>query len=240
MQTCANHFALAFGAFAALAACDEQPRSEPVEVLSKDPQLARAVHDPLMVDPDLAWRTEANAVVGLRDGHPLPPIEARNDAADRAREAMRLELLEGGQIPPLPAMNAGEGGASLAELGGAGDMLKAVGGRTDCVEQMDDDLLWSTAMPPTSSIPPHGMVQQAAGVDVGTCVVRVVRYLTPVDVEDVLEYHFTKVDRARFDISLKSQPEAQMIAERRDQKVSVHVREGPGGMSAVDVIHWRK
>ena len=48
-----------------------------------------------MVDPDLAWRTEANAVVGFREGHPLPPIEARDDAANRAREAARIELLEG-------------------------------------------------------------------------------------------------------------------------------------------------
>ncbi|MAY20962.1 MAG: hypothetical protein CL955_10130 [Erythrobacteraceae bacterium] len=226
-------------ALAGIAACSEETAPPPVDVLAQDPQLARALHDPLMVDPDLAWRTEANAVVAFRDGHPLPPIEAREDAANRAREASRLELLENGQIPSLPGYS-GDSGVSLATVATADGMLDAVGGRTDCVPRMDASLSWSTRMPPTSSVMPHGMVQQAAGADVGTCVVRVVRYLVPVAVEDVLEYHFTKVDRERFDITLYKTPEAQLVAERRDQKLSVNVRPGPGGMTAVDVVHWRK
>lgn len=240
MQICMPSIALTVTAFAALSACDREPSATPIPVVSQDPQLARALHDPLMADPDLAWRTEANAVVAFRDGHPLPPIEAREDAADRAREAARLELLESGQIAPLPAISKDAGGVSLAGHTSAGAMLEAVGGRTDCIGQLDADLKWATSMPPTSSIMPHGMVQQAAGVDAGNCVVWVVRYLTPVDIEDVLEYHFTKVDRARFAIALHRSPEAQLVAERRDQKLSVNVREGPGGMTAVDVAHWRK
>ena len=239
MQIRALHIGFVALALAGLSACGEEAVEAPVDVLTQDPQLARALNDPLMVDPDLAWRTEANAVIALRDGHPLPPFEARDEAANRAREAARLELLENGQIPPLPGYS-GETGVSLATIATADEMLRAVGGRTDCIARMDASLQWSTALPPTSSIMPHGMVQQAAGVDVGTCVVRVVRYLVPVGIEDVLEYHFTKVDRERFDITLYNAPEAQMVAERRDQKLSVHARPGPGGMTAVDVVHWRK
>lgn len=79
------------------AACSE-PESEAAapEVLSSDPLLARALNDPLMVDPDLSWRNEANAVIAIRDGHPLPPFDARDDARQRARDAGRLELLENG------------------------------------------------------------------------------------------------------------------------------------------------
>ncbi|MHA7818934.1 MAG: hypothetical protein ACX930_04730 [Erythrobacter sp.] len=238
MQARMIPLALAAASLAALSACGEESGEAEQAVPLKDPQLARALHDPLMVDPDLAWRTEANAVVAFRDGHPLPPIEAREDAADRAREAARLELLEDGQIPPLPELSGS--GVSLAGLTTAGEMVEAVGGRADCVGEMDSDLQWATKMPSTSSIMPHGMVSQAAGVDSGTCVLRVVRYLTPVGIEDVLEYHFTKVDRARFDIALHRSPEAQLVAERRDQKFSVNVREGPGEMTAVDVVHWRK
>lgn len=239
MRMSALPLVLAAAAVAMLSACSEESVEAPVDVLNQDPQLARALHDPLMVDPDLAWRTEANAIIALRDGHPLPPIEAREDAANRAREAARLELLENGQIPSLPGAS-GESGVSLASLVTAGEMVEAVGARTDCIERMDGALQWSAEMPPTSSIMPHGMVQQAAGVDAGTCVVRVVRYLTPVGIEDALEYHFTKVDRARFDIIRYEAPEAQLVAERRDQKLVVGAREGPGGMTAVDIIHWRK
>lgn len=227
-------------ALAAVTGCGDETVDAPVDVLTQDPQLARALHDPLMVDPDLAWRTEANAAIALRDGHPLPPFDAREDASNRAREAARLDLLENGQIPTVPGFASDGGGVSLATIATADEMVKAVGARTDCITQMDASLGWSTRMPPTSSVMPHGMVQQAAGADVGNCVVRVVRYLVPAAIEDVLEYHLTKVDRERFDITLYNAPEVQMVAERRDQKLAVHMRPGPGGMTAVDVVHWRK
>ena len=224
----------------ALAACGEQADDAPAEVVNQDPLLSQALNDPLMVDPDLAWSNEANAVITFRDGHPLPLFEASDDASARARDAARLELLEDGQIPAVPPASDGEGSVSLAELSDAGSIIEAVGSRTDCIGDLDDDLMWSTALPPTSSIMPHGMVQQAAGVDQGTCVVRVVRYLTPVALEDALEYHFVKADRARFRIERFDTPETQLRGERRDQAMAVHVRAGPGGMTAVDVVHWRK
>lgn len=223
-----------------LTACGGEATDVPSEVLSQDPQLARALNDPLMVDPDLASRSEANALVALRDGHPLPLFEASDDTANNAREAARLELLENGQIPALPQAVSEASAFSLADQTTANAIVEAVDARSDCNDRLEDDLIWSTRMPPTSSLPPHAMVQQAAGVDVGTCVIRVVRYLTPLGVEDALEYHFAKVDRARFDITRFAAPEAQLFAERRDQALVVAVREGAGGMSAVDVVHWRK
>ena len=233
-------FPFALLACLALAACSDSESEQGNPDLFPDPLLARALNDPLMVDPDLAWRNEANAVIAYRDGHPLPPFEAREDAANRAREAARIELIEGGQIPAIPDASQAAGLASLAALTTADAMLEAVKGPMNCVEGLEDNLIWSTRMPQTSSIMPHGMVQQAAGVDEGNCVIRVVRYLTPASREDVLEYHFTKADRARFRIERFEMPEPHLRAERRDQVLTVHMREGPGGLTAVDLIHWRK
>jgi len=229
-------------ACAGLAACGDAPReaSEEAEILTKDPLLARALHDPLMVDPDLASRNEVNAVITFRDGHPLPPLEANDDAAARAKEVARLQLLEGGQIPDLPPASASGGAPALGNLDNAGAIIEAVGARTDCTGRMDARLGWSDQMPETSSIMPHGMIQQAAGVDVDTCVIRLARYLTPVEPRDALEYHFAKADRARFSIELFDAPELQMRAERRNQILAVHIRKAAGGLTEVDVIHWRK
>lgn len=235
---------LSFLAALTMSACDastEAPSADPASTaLTQDPLVSRALGDPLMVDPDLSWRSEANAAITFADGHPLPPFEARPDAASRALEAARVELLSAGTIPALPQAVSDEGAPALGGLETAGEIVKALDARPDCIDRMDARLGWSTQMPETSSIMPHGMVRQAAGVDVGTCVIRVVRYLTPVSIDGVLEYHFTKADRARFDIKLFAAPEVQMRADRRDQAIVVHVREGPGGMSAVDVVHWRK
>ncbi len=233
-------FAIAPIAILSLSACGGDVAQAPGEMLNQDPLSSQALHDPLMVDPDLAWSNEANAVLTFRDSHPLPLFEASDDATNRAREAARLELLENGQIPAVPVASAGPGNATLANMSDAAAMAEAVGAKSDCIGELDDDLMWSTALPATSSIMPHGMVQQAAGVDQGNCVVRVVRYLTPVGVEDALEYHFVKADRARFRMERFDAPEMQLRGERRDQALAVHVRAGPGGMTAVDVVHWRK
>lgn len=228
-------------ALLSMAGCGEEPVDEATDrMLMQDAQLSRALHDPLMVDPDLAWRNEANAIIAYRDGHPLPLFEARDDAAIRAREAARGELLRDGQIPSLPSFTNGAGGVSLADLRLAGEMVEAVGAPRECVSRLQGDLLWSTRMPEEAPIMPHGMVQQAAGISAADCDVRVVRYLVPVAVDDVLEYHFTKVERARFDIALFDAPEKQLVAERRDRKLVMSARPGPRGMTAVDLVYWRK
>lgn len=223
-----------------LSACGEEPREAPVEVLAQDPLLARALNDPLMVDPDLSWRSEANAALAFRDGHPLPLFSAHEDASERARDAARIELLEGGAIPTLPSASGFSGAAALGELTGAAEILAALDARTDCAEGLSSSLDWSLRLPAVVEVMPHGMVQQAAGVDRGECSVRVVRYLTPANAEDVLEYYFAKADRERFRIERFSAPEAQIAAERRDQAMAVHVREGAAGMTEVDLVYWRK
>lgn len=223
-----------------LAGCDEEAKDAPEEVLTQDPQLARALNDPLMVDPDLSWRSEANAVLAIRDGHPLPLFDASAEASRRAREAMRLELLEDGQIAAMPPASSEASRFALGDAQSANAMVEEVGGRGDCADRLEDSLEWSTRMPAPSTLPPHSMVQQAAGIAAGECDMRIVRYLTPAGIDYVLEFHFANADRARFEIALYRQPEAQIFAERRDQVLVVAVRAGPGGMSAVDVIHWRK
>lgn len=206
--------------------------------LAKDPILARALNDPLMTDPDLASRNQSNAVLAFHDSHPLPPFTKDEEAASRAREAARLQLLSGGQVANLPFPIEGENAASLGELFNAGAIIEAVGSRTDCIESMEAGLLWSTQMPETSAVMPHGMVQQAAGVDTGRCVVRVVRYHTPVGVEDALEYHYTKATRDGFIVEHFNAPEAQIRGQWRDEELAVHGRKGPRGLTEIDVIHW--
>lgn len=233
-----------FLALGALTACGETQNGIAGEqaysnaVLAQDPILARALNDPLMTDPDLASRNQANAVIAFHDSHPLPPIGKNEEAASRAREAARLQLLSGGQVENLPLPVESENAVSLRALSNAGDIIKAVGGRTDCIKSMDSSLLWSTQMPETSAVMPHGMVQQAAGADTNRCVVRVVRYHTPVGVQDALEYHFTKASREGFIVEHIKSPEAQLRGEWRDERLEVHGREGPRGLTEVDVIHW--
>nr|WP_298926707.1 hypothetical protein [uncultured Erythrobacter sp.] len=225
----------------ALTACGTDTAPEDViGVAATDPLMARALNDPLMVDPDLAYRNEANAALTVRYDHPLPPLVATSELANQAREAARVELLEDGPIPDLPFASGGDASADLATLTKADAMLTAAGGAAECAGALEAGLKWSVDMPGPSKIMPHGLVRQAAGVSNGVCDARIVRYLTPVDIEDALGYHFALADRARLRPVRFETPEQAVVGDGRNEQLVVHVREGTGGMTAVDLIYWAK
>jgi hypothetical protein len=208
------------------------------ETIDTDPLVARTLHDPLLVDPDLAYRNEANALLTIRHDQPLPLFTAREDVAARAREAARLKLLQGGEISDLPEAFGDAPHASIADITRAEDMITAVGGPSNCSARLRESLRWAAGMPEAAEIMPHGMVQRAAGVDSADCKVRIVRYLTPATANDALQYHVTKAERDRMRVVRYLAPEAILIAQSRTQRMVVHVRPSAGGMQAVDLIYW--
>ena len=239
-----------------LAGCTPDAVDAPVDMFDQDPVVARALHDPLMIDPDLVGRGNAYSLIELSDGHPLPVFKATSEAAARARSAARFELLEGGQIPDLPAPSSGSSGFKLGQMARANAMVEAAAGPLDCNDLLEDDLIWSTRLSPATVLPPHAMVQRAAGVDQPGCGIRAVRYRTAMGQGQALEYHFTKLERAGFQITRfgagdgagpENGPgngdagtyEAQLVAQKQGERVVIAVRSGPYGMSAVDVVDTR-
>ncbi len=228
-------------ALCVLVGCSEEPDTQAVEsILATDPLLSRALSDPLMVDPDLAYRNEANAAVTIRHDHALPPFVATDELAGLAREAARVELLQDGRIPDLPFPVVEDAPANLSDLSLASEMVEAVGGPSRCIAGLREGMEWAADMPAPARIMPHGLVQQAAANPADGCSLRVVRYLTPVGQEDALQYHFALADRARLYTTYFDKPERALVGDGRTQQLVVHARSGPGGMSAVDVIYWAK
>ncbi|MEQ8410889.1 MAG: hypothetical protein RIB52_04980 [Erythrobacter sp.] len=226
----------------ALVACGQERADEGREVdpLATDPLVARALNDPLMIDPDLAHRNGANAAVTVPVSHALPPPRRSEEAALAAREAARLELLEEGRVPDLPAADSAKGPAGLAAARTAPAMLAAAGASDACAGRLAEGFAFAADLPRAARIMPHGMVQQAAGGTSGGCEARVIRYLTPAAGEDVLHYHFTRAARAGLSPDLFERPEGSVTARGEAGNLVVAVRAGPGGMSAVDLIWWRE
>lgn len=226
----------------ALAGCGSDPvEREFLPDPTRDPLVARALADPLMSDPDLAYRNEANAALALRYDHLLPPLVGSEDAAERARNAARVALLESGPIPELPSrFAAGDGPESFAAIATADAILRKAGGPAECALRLSEGLVFAADMPAPAGIMPHGMVQQAAGTTREPCAARVVRYLTPVGAEDAIEWHYTLAERARLRPVLYGEAQVALVADGRGEALAVQVRPGPGGLTAVDLVHWRK
>lgn len=224
-----------------LAACGDDPVSERAgAATSSDPVLARALNDPLMVDPDLAYRNEANAAIAIRHDHAVPRFVGSDEAAQRAREEARLQLLENGSVLDLPDAVTGGAVGSLADETTAGAMIKAIGGPRACSQNLGEGFEWAARLPDAAKVMPHGMVQQAAGGGANGCSVRVVRYVTPATIEDALEYHFNRAHRAQLRVERFGKPEQILRASRGGTQFIVHARSAPNEMSAVDLIYWQR
>jgi len=200
--------------------------------------MARALHDPLMSDPDLARRSEANAVIALGDSAPLPMFTATPESSAKARETARTALLEGGAIPPLTALSAGAGGKALDKFDRPGAILAAAGAPPACREA-NSGFGWAGRLSAPAQIAPLGAVELAAGSDAPQCRVWMVRYLTAAPLEDALGYHDVLAQRAGFSVKRYDQPEAIIAATgKQGENLRVHVRALPTGMNAVDLVFW--
>lgn len=206
--------------------------------IAEDPVIARALHDPLMSDPDLASRNEANAAIGFIDSHALPVLPAGSDEAQAAREALRLELLGAGAIPELPSAQEGEGGKPLGPMASAADLLAAVEAPVRCAKALKEDFLLAATLPPVAAIPPGAMVVQAGGADAQGCGLRIIRYRSPAPISDLLQYHYARALRAGLGAARYASPEDIVAAKGKgNERLTVHVRPATGGLNGVDLIY---
>lgn len=214
--------------------------------IAEDPVIARALHDPLMSDPDLASRNEANAALGFADSHALPVLPARSEDVQAAREAMRLDLLGTGAIPDLPPASAGEGGKPLGPMASPADLLAAVDAPARCAGVLKEDFALAASLPPVAAIPPGAMVVQAGGADAQGCGLRIIRYRSAAPIIDLLQYHYARASRAGLSAARYAAPEDILAARGgakggakggRSERLTVHIRPAAGGVNGVDVIY---
>ncbi|MFL0672382.1 MAG: hypothetical protein ACJLS3_13455 [Erythrobacter sp.] len=230
--------ALALGACDLLGGTDAARSAKPGAALA-DPVMARALHDPLMSDPDLARRSQANAAIAFADSGALPVFAATPEAAARARDAARAELLAAGSIPAATAVTPGSGGAALADQAAPAELLAAAGAPGACRAGVREGFGWAARLAAPAAIMPQGMVDEAAGSDAARCRVRVVRYQTAASVDDAVAYHDTLAQRAGFTVQRYAEPEAILAASgKKGETLRVHVRRLDSGMSAVDLVFW--
>lgn len=223
-----------------LAACgpggDEAVRD--AALIATDPVIARALHDPLMSDPDLASRNEANAAIGFADSGALPVLAGSSEAAAAAREAMRIELLESGTLPDLPPASSLPGGAVLGPMSGAEDLLAAVGAPGTCAEGLKEDFALAASLPPAAAIPPRAMVVQAGASDAKGCGLRIIRYLTPAAPEDVLQYHHVRASRAGLSPTRHAAPGDSIAATGKGaERLAVSLRKAVNGLTGVTLVY---
>ena len=177
----------------ALAACgtDAVVSDKP----ESDPALIGALADPLMSDPDLSSQDRAAAAIAM-GGPPvaeMPLVERTPQAIEAAREEARQ--LVGGTLksapspenadaPAVDGVTASQVAAFVPGLGPA------------CAGKAEYGMSWSLSLPAPLAIYPRGHLREAAGTDRDGCRMRVVRFVTPVEADDVVDFYFTRLSGA--------------------------------------------
>lgn len=220
-----------------LAGCGSRKEAEARDGAS-DPALSGALGDQIMVDPDLASQNRGDAA--LAGGGPmsgeLPPHARTPEAIEGARaEAVRLA---GGALVPAPTPETGvaaqvSGAATAAEMALA---VPATGGK-NCATKVTYTAGWATRLPATFPIYPRAALQEAAGTDTDGCALRVVNFLTPVEVKDVVDFYHTRAHSAGFTAEYRMERTDHVLGGTKAQAAFiVYARKRADGLTEVDLV----
>lgn len=221
---------------ALLVACSERAEDEAADD-AMDPASEQALNDELMTDPDMAGRNEANAALSGTGNAAIPNIDKSSRAIEAAR-ARAAELVGGsGDLVRAPAAktiaaNAPDTGAMVA----AARAAVAPGG-ANCAESVQYSSAWAAKLPAAFPVYPRANTQEAAGTDEGNCALRIVSFVTPVPLEDVLAFYATRAKGAGYSVdhAIKSGDNI-LSGTKAASAYVVYGRRLPAGVTQVDLV----
>lgn len=216
---------VAVAPIALLAACggasDDATRGD-----AMDPASERALNDELMTDPDLAGSDEA-----------IPDIDKSLQAIEAAR-ARAAELVGGGgKLRPAPAPRQLAADAPDTDAMRAAAIAAVKPGGANCAESAEYSSAWAARLPAAFPVYPHGNTLEAAGTDQGDCALRVVSFLTPVALADVLSFYTTRAIDAGYGAEHALKAGDNVLSGTRGRAAYViYARRLPQGVTQVDLV----
>lgn len=217
-----------------LSACGGADKPEAAK--ESDPALTGALAEQIMVDPDLAAGSRRDAAVTGPASGDLPPEQRSPEAIAAARaEAARLA---GGTIQPVPApANAAGGGAPAEDAATVVARAMPGGAGASCADKAEYAMAWAGKLPAALPVYPRGHVQEAAGTDAPGCRLRVVNFLTPVPVDDVLGYYYTRSRSAGYVAAHRTEGGDHVLTgDRAGAAFVLYVRKLENGLTEVDLV----
>lgn len=225
-----------------LVACGDATADEPQDPLDtelaetsngSDPMLATALADPIMVDPQLATRSNADAV-----RPPAQPYSAPIPAPDiaPAREV------------PAPAESAPPPQGDCSGCAGARDAVtlvalarrqpKALVG--SCAAGLAYSTRWANHLPADLPLHPAARVLEAAGNDRDGCALRVVSFMVAQPLQSIADFYYTHARQAGYSASHRADAEGLHMLDgvraRDGGSYALFLSERADGGTAVELI----
>lgn len=216
---------------------DDAPKRKPVA--DADPALTGALADQIMVDPDLASANPASAGVAIGGGDGALPPENNSPEAVAAAKREALELVGGtGKMKNAPSPRpVAEGESPGAIITAAARAAQLGPDGANCGEMVDYTMAWAARLPAAFPVYPRGAVQESAGVDKDGCALRAVTFTTPVALEDVVNFYYTRAVAAGFSADRIRQGAEDMLGGAKGgTSYLVSARKLSSGRTQIDLV----
>lgn len=202
-----------------------------------DPAAKAALNDQIMVDPDLANQNEASAALS-GSGNSSLPAELTTPKAVRLAKEEAMALVGGSvNLKPAPTAKTVTGDVPETAVLTAATRAAVLPGGTDCSSAVEYSAAWAARLPKTFPVYPRGSTQEAAGTDKGQCSLRIVNYLTPVALDDVVSfYHSRAVNGGYTSEHLKKDGDNIVSGTKGASSFVVYARKQANGLTDVDLI----
>lgn len=238
MRSTSRYTLLAFASLLMLSACGDGDRATPDEA-DADPGLTGALGDEMMVDPDLAGQNQAGGGGAIGSGDGALPPENNSPKEIAAAKSTALKLVGGqGKLKTAPAPRlVAEGGQAGPALTAAAQAAALGKGGINCAEKAEYTMAWAAKLPKVFPVYPRGNTQEAAGTDADGCSLRVVNYTTPVTIDDVVNFYYSRASAAGYSTDHIRQGGDELLGGvKGSASYLITARRLPSGRTEVDMV----
>ncbi|MBU0668938.1 MAG: hypothetical protein KKG32_02520, partial [Alphaproteobacteria bacterium] len=110
-------------------------------------------------------------------------------------------------------------------------------GGTNCESRIEYTTAWAAKLPGTFPVYPRGNTQEAAGTDEGGCALRVVSFLTPVPLNDVLAFYHTRALANGYSAEhVKAGGDNILSGISGENAFVIYGRRLPSGVTEIDLV----
>lgn len=232
----------------ALAACQQNPQSN-LDTLDKeladknnsagarDPALANALQDDIMVDPQLAGQGNQDAVRPPARPYAAPvPPESTTPGARAAVDDARLKRAPAADAKAgCKDCKAADGAMTLGALAQRQRNQHTAG----CARDVQYSTGWANRLPADVPLYPDARVSEAAGNSVKGCDLRVVSFTTGASLQTVIDWYYTRLTGAGFSAEHQADGKQHVLGGTRakdDGAYIIYLSAHQGGGTDVDLV----
>lgn len=196
----------------------------------RDPAVASALRDQIMVDPALTQQSNANVIrpPSRPDPHMIPPeaIGAKPDGV--AAASLKAAPVTGRDCPECRARK------DAFTLGALAGQQRGIGG---CAAKVAYSATWANRLPADLPLYPDARLSEAAGTDADGCALRIASFRSNAPVARVVDWYNARATRAGYSAEHRAEGGVDVLGGTRGGAAFVlYVSRYGGGGSEVDLV----